>query len=301
MRELAQSLLVDAALTGESTRLVVVPDGNLHYLPFSALDAGGGTAYTPLIESVDVEYAPALTLTSSTRLPAMDTVAVVVTEDLGQPATGEPAAALRSAGDANRSQAWNSELVALPWAATEAREIRDIFGTDNTLILEGPLANFDRFRSSAALGYDIIHFATHGYISDSNPDVAGLVLHGSGGEEQVFVHWSEFSSLDLSSKLVVLNGCDTALGRELGGEGMLGLNRAFISAGVPQTLTTLWKVADVPASRIMSTFYAELKNGRSVAKAIRRAQLALPASNPRYRHPFFWAGYVVHTAGLDKT
>jgi CHAT domain-containing protein len=97
-------------------------------------------------------------------------------------------------------------------------------------------------------------------------------------------------ALDLNADLVVLSACQTALGKEVKGEGLIGLTRGFMYAGAPRVVASLWRVDDRATARLMSHFYSELRAGSSASTALRRAQLAL-AADPRWKEPYFWSSF----------
>jgi CHAT domain-containing protein len=104
---------------------------------------------------------------------------------------------------------------------------------------------------------------------------------------------SDIYDLDLDADLVVLSGCRTAVGKEVRGEGVMGLTRGFQYAGVPRVIASLWKVQDRTTAELMTRFYKALwENGLSPAAALREAQRSL-SREPRYRHPYSWAGFVL--------
>lgn len=267
--------------------LVIVPDGYLHHLPFAALDLEPEHAsYIPLISNYSVNLTPALQIQGTRDVTRNNTIAIVV--------AGAEGELSQNAGDSDNFRTWSRQLGGLPWALQEAKQIQSIFLEQYTQILANEQASLEGLKSSGALEADILHFATHGYISDSDPNFVGLVLTQPSTRLPEFVSWRNFATLDIQAQLVVLNACDTGLGRQLNGEGLLGLSYAFMNAGAQETLTTLWEIADRPASLLMQKFYVSLKTGMTTSEALRQAQISLKDS--KYWHPFFWSGYVAHTA-----
>ena len=146
----------------------------------------------------------------------------------------------------------------------------------------------------------ILHIAAHARVSDDSPWQSGFLLDAasSGAEnnvaprgETVLRAW-EIARAHLRCELAVLAGCETAAGRATTGEGVLGLTSAFLSAGVPVVVSSRWAVDDRVTADLMSHFYDGLASGRTVAAALRGAQLAVRA-NHRTSHPFYWAGFAV--------
>jgi CHAT domain-containing protein len=160
--------------------------------------------------------------------------------------------------------------------------------------------DFEASRSTALSArwadHDIIHFATHGFFDDARPDLSGLVLSlvdRTGRAQDGFLRLRDLYDLHLPVELVVLSGCRTGLGREVRGEGLLGIVRAFMHAGARRVVASMWDVDDRATAVFMKSFYeAMLGSDRSPAAALRDAQLAL-RSHERWRDPFYWAAFVM--------
>jgi len=134
----------------------------------------------------------------------------------------------------------------------------------------------------------ILHFATHGLVSETAPLTSSLVLAPGQGEDGL-LRVDEVLWMNLRPDLVVLSGCSTGAGK-LSGDGILGLTRAFLFAGTPSLIVTQWDVADDPTMVLMDRFYAELRKGADKARALRRAQLA---TRERFPHPAYWASFIL--------
>jgi CHAT domain-containing protein len=133
----------------------------------------------------------------------------------------------------------------------------------------------------------ILHFAAHSLLDTERPERTELVL--SGGSLRL----RDIYNMRVPARLVVLSACQTALGKEMKREGLLGLARAFQQAGVPRVVASLWKVDDRATAELMKEFYAGmLRDGRTAAEALREAQRRL-AAKARWQHPYFWAGFVL--------
>jgi CHAT domain-containing protein len=159
------------------------------------------------------------------------------------------------------------------------------FAADRDFALSGRLRDF-RY----------VHFATHGVFDAERPDLSGLALSrfdASGHPREGFLRLRDIYDLDLTADLVVLSGCETALGKEIRGEGLLGLTRGFLYAGAPRVVASLWWIDDRATAELMATFYRGLwtENLRPAA-ALRKARLAL-AKQPRFRDPAYWGGFVL--------
>jgi CHAT domain-containing protein len=159
---------------------------------------------------------------------------------------------------------------------------------------------FDAGRELAVSGrlseYRIVHFATHAVLDNQRPELSGVVLSlfdRAGRPRDGFIRLHDVYGLTLNADLAVLSGCQTALGRELPGEGLLGLTRGFMSAGVRAVVASLWPVDDESTSELMARFYRGLlQEGRRPADALRHAQLEMSTTR-RWGHPFHWAGFVL--------
>ena len=145
-------------------------------------------------------------------------------------------------------------------------------------------------------GYRIVHFATHGLINTSRPELSGLALSlvdRDGRSRDGFLRLNTIYNLRLSADLVVLSACQTALGKEVAGEGLVGLTRGFMYAGTRRVIASLWQVSDVATAELMKKFYAFMLQRRLPAPAaLRSAQLEM-AKDPRWSSPYFWAGFVL--------
>lgn len=144
--------------------------------------------------------------------------------------------------------------------------------------------------------YRILHFATHSLINSERPELSGIVMSlvdRTGRPRNGFVRLLDIYNLDLNADLIVLSACRTALGKNVGGEGLVGLTRGFMSAGAPRVVASLWKVDDQATADLMKKFYeAMLVEGERPAAALRSAQLWMQQQR-RWKSPFYWAGFVV--------
>jgi CHAT domain-containing protein len=149
---------------------------------------------------------------------------------------------------------------------------------------------------SANLGqYRYIHFATHGLLDSKHPEFSGLILSlvdQKGNAEEGYVRVRDIYGLKLSADLVVLSACNSALGKDVESEGIIGLTRAFLYAGSKSVISSLWKVDDEATKELMKTFYSELQGGKSPAAALRKAQSTL-ASDPYWKSPYYWAAFIL--------
>jgi CHAT domain-containing protein len=144
--------------------------------------------------------------------------------------------------------------------------------------------------------YSIVHVATHGLLDGTNPELSSLVLSlvdEQGIPQDGFLRLHDIYNLDLPAELVVLSSCQSALGKEVKGEGLLSLTRGFMHAGARRLVVSLWEVNDAGASELMSHFYRRmLKEGRRPPAALSEAQAEMWREG-RWRHPYYWAGFVL--------
>jgi CHAT domain-containing protein len=176
----------------------------------------------------------------------------------------------------------------------EAEAIVKAFGKKNVFSLEGFKAN--RETALPVLGpYRFVHFATHGLLDTRYPQRSGLVLSlisARGKSQNGYVRLKDIYQLKLSADLVVLSSCESALGRNLESEGMIGLTRAFLYAGSQRIISTLWKVDDKATAELMKRFYQRLSKGESPSLALRGAQEDL-AKTAEWKSPYYWAAFVL--------
>ena len=258
------------------THLIIVPDGALWYVPFEALEA---TPDVMLIDRAAISYAPSIAV-----LHAMH-VRRAAFANLKSPrllVAADPASAQPAIGAARQ----------------QADDLRRLYGAARTTVLVGDAAVEPRVRQAAA-DATVLHFATHGVLDDANPMYSFMQLTPTSGTDAAvdgrLEAW-EIESLKLEAAVAVLTACDTGRGRVADGEGVIGLTWAFFAAGTPSTVVSLWKLESVSAAALTLAFHTRLRQslgeGRGdVADSLRAAALAL-RRDPRYRHPFYWAGLV---------
>jgi CHAT domain-containing protein len=158
-------------------------------------------------------------------------------------------------------------------------------------------ANRERATDPRLGRYSIVHFATHGILDEEHPELSGLVLSLYDREgrfrEEGFLSLGDIYGLSLPVDLVVLSACRTGLGKEVRGEGLIGLTRGFMYAGSPRVVASLWQVDDEATAELMRYFYLKMfKEGMSPAAALRAAQLSV-AGQRRWSSPYYWAGFVL--------
>jgi CHAT domain-containing protein len=156
-------------------------------------------------------------------------------------------------------------------------------------------ANEDNLRTRDLTSYRYVHVATHGLLDAERPQFTGVVLSLVGNQSNDgFLRTDEIFNLKLGAPLVMLSACETGLGKEKRGEGVIGLTRAFMYAGAPTVGVSLWSVADKPTAELMTDFYRRLlaSSPQSPASALRDAQLAM-INGKTHSAPFYWAPFVL--------
>jgi CHAT domain-containing protein len=164
------------------------------------------------------------------------------------------------------------------------------------MVAKGFDATRETAMSSQIGQYQIVHFATHGFLDNEHPEFSAIVLtmvDQNGARTNGLMPLHDISSLDLSAELTVLSACQTALGKDIKGEGPVGLTHSFISAGSKSVVASLWKVDDRATAAFMSHFYESLlQEGMPTAEALRSAKLKMLRSK-EWSAPYYWAGFVL--------
>jgi CHAT domain-containing protein len=245
-------------------KLVVVPHGALHYVPFAALRNRRTGRY--LIDDYILTYIPsasALRFLREKESP-VDGGALI----LGDPETS---------------------MSRLPGAAEEASFVARRFGATAHLGADAR----EELLYSAGGRFDLVHLAAHGIYDPKNPLFSRIALAKDERHDGSLTVDEILSTLDLAGvNLVVLSACQSAAGVRSGGDEVVGLTRALLYAGTPGVISTLWNIDDAASAGLMQEFYRRLAAGTSVAEALRQSQLAVK-ENPRFSNPKYWAAFVL--------
>lgn len=314
-RELSRLVLAPVANALDARRLLVVAPGALQYVPFSALLLGD---QKPLLADFELVGAPSASVVATlrqagrSRAPAGKAAAIFADPvfepsdprlaNLGHRTAATPAR-LASRGEPAGAEPLDAALrgvagrfARLPFSRREADAIAALAGSSTSLTATGFEASRKAVTSPALADYRIVHFATHGVLNTRRPELSGVVLSlfdAAGQRQDGFLRLHDVYNLRLGADLVVLSGCQTGLGKDLKGEGLIGLTRGFMYAGAPSVVASLWQVDDESTAELMTRFYrGMLREGRRPAEALRRAQLEMAASR-RWSAPFYWAGFVL--------
>jgi CHAT domain-containing protein/predicted negative regulator of RcsB-dependent stress response len=327
-RKLSRMLLGPVASRLGGKRLVVVAPGALSYLPFAALPAPEDKKrpagdYEPLIAKHEV-----------VSIPSASVLSIIRHEMAGRQRAARPVAVLadpvfeasdprlasakngNSSGETPAQLATDAELsgltrairtmnfsdaragfTRLAFSRQEAESIIELTPGGTGLEATDFNASRDLALSQQLSQYRILHFATHGLLNSERPELSGLVfslIDQEGKPQDGFLRLHEIYSLQLNADLVVLSACETGLGKEIKGEGLIGLVRGFMYSGAPRVVASLWNVDDLATAELMKLFYQRmLKDGLPAGAALRAAQLEL-SGQKRWASPYFWAGFVLH-------
>lgn len=295
--------------------LVFVADGALHYAPFAALSASGGDRPRFLVESHDIAMAPSvrILLDQSAQLRAptakgdrMLLVAdpVYATDDDRLRSTAPMRNVYVAHTDVRRTVFRDSGGAPLPRlvaTAQEAATIASLLRPDQVDRLEGFTATKDRFLAAPLDRYRLIHVASHAITDAQIPGLSALAFsafdpRGRALDNLVFA--ADFMTLRLNADLVILSACDTALGKSVSGEGLIGLRYIALARGANAVVASLWEVPDRATAELMSSFYRSFLAGHvSVASALSQAMRSmLSGSRP---DPSEWGSFTTTIKGLE--
>jgi CHAT domain-containing protein/Flp pilus assembly protein TadD len=273
---LSRMLLDPVASEMRGKRLVVVGDGILQSLPFAALSEPGSGE--PLVAGHEI-----------VSLPSASVLGRLRQEVAGRPRAPKTLWVLAD-------PAFGDRFERLSYTRQEAADILDL-APGPKLLVQGPEATRATVLASPLRDYSFLHFATHHSFTSGDPGGGRLVLAQidprGRPEANGFLHLADIYKLDLRADLVVLSACQSALGRDVRGEGMMGMTRGFFYAGAERVLVSLWNVNDRVTVDLMRHFYrGMLVEDLSPAAALRAAQDSI-RRQPRFRAPYYWAGFVL--------
>ena len=324
----ASRMLLGAAADGlqrawGGKRLLIAADGMLECLPFAALP-DPAAPHRSLADGHEILHIPSVSVLAAIRretggrAPAPRTLAVLadpvfdVTDPRvsrsappavprngshEEPAVLDPSSMISRALRLDEGQTFRPRrLVRLPFSRREADAISTFVPAEDRLTA----TDFEASRALVLGGdlgqYRIVHFATHGLLNSEHPDLSGLVLslvRPDGGAQDGFVRLTDVYNLHLTADVVVLSACQTALGKAVRGEGLVGLTRGFMYAGARDVVASLWEVDDLATAELMRAFYqGMLRDGLRPAAALRAAQRKL-AAHPQWSAPYFWSAFVI--------
>ncbi|MEL6457151.1 MAG: CHAT domain-containing protein [Cyanobacteria bacterium J06621_15] len=316
--ELSKLILAPVADKLGQKRLVIVGDDALKYIPFAALaDLNSSQG-----KQKQVNYQPLIINHEIVHLPSASTIDILREETANRPIPAKTLAVLadpvflkndgRITNESNSSSN-NIEdidvesrslgnfdldkLYRLPQTRTEAEAILKLVSPENSLKAFDFDANYNWATQKQLRNYRYLHFATHGFVHTSNPQLSGIVLSlfdkQGNPQNEGFLRLHELFNLDFPAELVVLSACKTGLGKEVKGEGLVGLTRGLMYAGAERVVMSLWDVKDDATASLMRDFYQGiLQQGKSPATALREAQLKM-WNTKKWRNPYSWAAFTI--------
>src|SRR5947209_387066 len=320
--ELSRMLLGPVALQLPGRRLLVVSDGVLSYIPFSVLvEPGARKSAVPLAVNHEIVNLPSASVLAvlrqqqinrrspqkavavladpvfdrrDPRIPAAPFATSSIQEKTASASADSIRQLTRSAADVGIGRNGEFRFRRLLFTRREANEILAV--TPAGAGMEA--VDFDASRATAVspeLGqYRIVHFATHGLLDSVHPELSGLVfsmVDKQGRPQNGFLELQDIYNLTLPVDLVVLSACETGLGKEISGEGLVGLTRGFMYAGASRVVASLWKVSDQGTAILMANFYKAIeKDGMSPAAALRAAQIKM-LQQKHWSSPYYWAAF----------
>jgi CHAT domain-containing protein len=325
--ELSEMLFTPLYQTLNCKRIIVVADGALQYIPFAALPSPQTEwrkepEFDTASNSIAAKY-------EVINLPSVGVLAVQRREFGNRPVSPDAIAVFGDPVFDNydsrvlaprRSTKIPKKSTVSQTASSLSRSLRDV-GLNTSVGI--PRLLFSRQEATAIfslsrnpdsikildftasrtnlIGMDLsrfrnLHFATHGLVNNEHPELSGILLSlvdERGARQDGFLTLQEIYRLNLRADLVVLSACQTAIGKNIRGEGLLGLTRGFMYAGASSVVGSLWKVDDSATAALMAEFYKEMfTNGKRPAAALRDAQMSI-SKQKRWQSPYYWAGFVL--------
>jgi CHAT domain-containing protein/tetratricopeptide (TPR) repeat protein len=331
---LSRMILGPAMSELKGKRLAIVPDGELQDVAFGALPAPQASSagkinskaprsgdWMPLIAEHEIVSLPSVSALAvlrketAGRRPAAKTVAVLadpvfdkdderikltIADKSGKESPSEATAPAK--GDLTRATeeviGAGGAISRLPFSRAEAEAILSLAPKASSL----KALDFNASRATATSAelsqYRIVHFATHGLLNRTHPELSGVVLSlvdRQGEPQDGFLQLHDVYNLDLPAELVVLSACQTGLGKAVWGEGLVGLTRGFIYAGSKRVVASLWGVQDSATAELMKRFYGAMLGEKQMrpAEALRAAQVEM-WKQKRWRSPYYWGGFMLY-------
>jgi CHAT domain-containing protein len=297
-----------APLLAGKRSLVFAPDGALHYVSFAALRPNDAPAGRFLIQDHDISVTPSIAMLGRSEPPVAalkpGKELLLVTDPVYQAADSRVipgignlrmAQADSGAADEPRFGAIPGNLQRLPGTAAEGRAIAALLPAAKVDVLEGFAATREQFLAAALGQYRLIHVATHGLVDTQVPQLSSLILstrdrQGRPLEGRVLA--ADFMAVRLSADVVVLSACDTALGKNVLGEGLIGLRYVILARGARAVVASLWAVPDKMGARLVAKFYKSMIQGRmKVASALSAAMREVLLEDGS--DPALWAAFDV--------
>ncbi|MEQ8473166.1 MAG: CHAT domain-containing protein [Marinoscillum sp.] len=271
------SLLVPK-LANDINQLTIIPDGILGTIPFEALTKSSTDGKVYLLEKYGISY---------------DYAASLVMDKLGFETSTAKGILLAAPITFEKN---DTKMVDLPGSESEVKEIRYLFmsSQDKPEVFTRAEASEEQLKSSQLADYKYIHFATHGIVNESKPELSRIFL-SPGVAEDGSLYSGEIFGLDIGADLVTLSACETGLGKIEKGEGIIGLSRSLMYAGAKNLIVSLWQVSDASTAKLMIDFYKQHLNHSAnmiFADDLRKAKLSL-LNSENYKDPYYWAPFIL--------
>ena len=296
-QELAAKVLWPLADQLNKKRVIVAADGALNYIPFQLLPVGASNP-EPLVAEHELINAPSASILGDLQNEAARRgVRAKALAAFGDPRfpQDEQTATTRNI-EINIDNPDLSAIGRLFYSAREIANLREVATEEQTVAATEYDATRDHLLSTDLTQFAVLHLATHGLLDPKHPERSGLLLSTvdrEGKKLNGFIGLQDVYSLRAPVDLVVLSACQTGLGEDIRGEGLIGLTRGFMYAGATSVVASLWKVEDEATAELMKRFYIEmLKNGKTPAEALRSAQNSI-RQRPEWSAPHYWAGFTL--------
>jgi CHAT domain-containing protein len=294
--ELSAMLLAPVAAELKARRLLIVSDGALQFVPFAALPEPGGRSL--LVSRYEIVMLPSASTLAvlrrqvAARSPASKAVAVVA-DPVYEPT--DPRVVVRPTSSSRDPR--GAPPMRLPFSRFEGESILRLVPPSQRYEAFGFAASRVTATSPVLRDYRIVHFAAHAISDNVHPELSGIVLSlidRNGATQDGLLRLLDIYEASLPADLVVLSACQTAIGKDVPGEGVMGLARGFIAAGAARVVASQYKVDDEATGELMRAFYEEMlgPNPLAPAAALRAAQMKL-AAQPRWRDPHWWSAFVI--------
>jgi CHAT domain-containing protein len=293
LRDASNDFLPFARQLRQKKRWVVLADGPLHYVPFAALPLPDTNA--PAIAAHEISVAPAIRLLGA-RSTSRRTItsALLVADPVFDPGDDRLSGLANITTDMRRTAP--TAYPRLRGSAAEIERISAHLSGAAITRLVGWQANREQVLGALRSPFDLVHVATHSRVDADVPQLSSIVLSGydqQGHQRSPWLHASELRSSRLKNALFVLSACESALGKSVGGEGLVGLSYSLLSAGARGVLASNWRVADAATVDYMDAFYGALRINPDLAAAAASASRSL-INERRWREPRYWASFVAY-------
>ena len=292
--------IVEASSGKEIQHLIIVPDGLLFYLPFETLVTKNGEISEYLVDRYTISYSPSASVLKPEILPVRQPEQyqqeLLALAPFGEGEMTTAHVAMKSTENLLLSDTLRSGLEGVEPLRYSVGEVQTISSLYPQSVLKiGPEATKTFFKEHAK-GNRYLHLSTHGYLDNEHAMYSGLLF--SDGMLQTY----EIFNMDIDADLTVLSACQTGLGELKAGEGLVGLTRAFMYAGSPSVLVSLWPVSDPSTAAFMKRFYRNLKKGMSKAESLQETKIWMKEKSYhtdehgnviKHDHPFYWAPFIL--------